>query len=60
MNKLDRPREESNVPWIAHLKSGLSESSAMEEPTMKQETVEVMGEMPEIIVVSDAVEGIST
>ena len=31
-----------------------------EVPSMKQETVEEMGEMPEIIVVSDAVEGIST
>ena len=31
----------------------------MEEPAIKQETVEGMGEMPEIIVVSDAVAGIS-
>ena len=31
----------------------------MEEPAMMQETVEGIGEMPEIIVVSDAVDGIS-
>ena len=29
----------------------------MEEPAMKQETVDGMSEMPEIIVVSDAVDG---
>ena len=31
----------------------------VEEPAVKQETVEEMGEMPEIIVVSDTVDGIS-
>ena len=31
----------------------------MEEPAMKQETVEEMKEMPETLVVSDVVEGIS-
>ena len=49
----------SSLMWRTGQEIGVPLPQNMEVPAKKQETVEGMGEMQEIIVVSDAVEGIS-
>ena len=47
----------SSLMWRTGREIDVPVPQVMEEPARKQETVEGVGEMPEIIVVSDAVEG---
>ena len=49
----------SSLMWRTRHEIDVPVPQVMEEPVTKQETVEELGEMLEIIIVSDAVDGIS-
>ena len=49
----------SSLMWRTGHEIDVPVPQVMEEPVTKQETVEELGEMPEITIVSDVVDGIS-